>query len=158
MRVIALHGDFANGRVFRRDTGIEEWEYPDWEFGPIEVYTPIVLVGYSRGGSEVGNLSHGLHDLIAGAVLYESPLLGIDEVAGNFPVLWIENDRGRRSRGGRFEREMQATLEAWMAGGRSVDTLWGRGRHVEPTFGWPPCRHGWDRSLNGKILDWISRL
>ena len=155
--VIALHGDFASGSMLRRDCGIESWAYPNWKRKP---YLPseggYVLVGYSRGGSEIGHLSREWHRAIRAAVLYESPLLGTNRVYGDFPALWIENDWGRRLRGGRYAREMQETLETWQLGGRRVDQLIGRGRHVEFTRGWPPFRHGWDRSLNRQILDWIE--
>lgn len=160
MSVIALHGDFATGRILRRDVGVVDWQYPDWKrrvpYLPCE--GGYVLVGYSRGGSQIGHLSQEWHRAIRAAVLYESPLLGTDQVYGDFPVLWVENTHGRRSQGGRFAREMDDTLAAWMRGGRRVDMLIGNGRHAELTWGWPPMRHGWDRDLNPKILSWIEGL
>ncbi|MEM8668753.1 MAG: hypothetical protein AAGG48_14630 [Planctomycetota bacterium] len=168
MRVIALHGDFASGAILRRDTGIDEWEYPDWKRGFDSMEGNWVAVAYSSGGSRVGHISlsapffHGSRMFGFAeprcAVLYESPLIGIRAVGGSFPVLWIENDRGARTKNRWRAREMQSTLEAWQANGRRVDVLQGRGRHVQTTWGWPPLRHGWDKKLNPMILKWIEEV
>lgn len=163
MRTIALHGDFASGAILRRDTGIESWEYPNWKRDrtvPIP-REPYCLVGYSSGGSRIGHLSIETVFQPVCAVLYESPLLGRDDVGDTFPVLWIRNDRGRGRAGlfkRRHEREMASTLAAWKAGGRYVEELDGTGRHFETTNDWPPLRHGWDRALNERILSWIEEM
>lgn len=155
---IAFHGDFANGKILRRDMGDPEWVDLYYEGHDLPLATrvcsafdTVVLVAYSFGGSLIGHLSHVLTN-IAAVVLYESPLMGIDEPAGQFPVLWVRNDyKSTRRR----EKEFAATLVAWQAD-HNVDKMTGNGRHVRFACGWPPIGHAWDRSLNSSIRDWMK--
>ena len=116
-------------------------------------FSEIIPVGFSRGGSRIGHLTHQLSNIRA-AVLYEAPLVGIDEVAGNFPVLSIWNWRGRKD-----TPEARRTIEVW-GENHDLKTLYGQGRHTKIVWSsrWPFIRygHGWDVGLNGKIWDWVQ--
>lgn len=159
MNVVAFHGDFASGRILKRDMGNPVWvnRYHDG----LDLYkaskslisrTDNVLIGYSRGGSLIGHLSICQDIRIKAAVLYESPLIGIDEVGGTFPVLWIKNAYRRK---GWRKKEMDDTEKLWRAT-HSVDTLVGQGSHVRFTMGCPPIGHAWDQQLNPAIEHWID--
>lgn len=160
MKTYAFHGDFASAEDLQSDMGDPPWvdEYVDYrrDFVPaIAAQEAVVLVGYSRGGSVIGELSLRLSNII-GVVLYESPLFGVDQPGGSFPALIIWNDRSRRRR----SIEAWDTLQRWRAGGRSVTLLDGRGRHTKfvrrPSTAF--IGHGWDVSLNPKVAGWISAL
>lgn len=155
--VVALHGDFARGWVLRRDMGDPDWcdFWPDWKRINFWMFRDslaqlerLILIGYSKGGSEIATLSHYLDNLV-GAVLYESPMLKVREPAGSFPIMWIENDRSWY----RNTREMADTRVQWRKG-RARTTAKGSGYHVKR---WPPG-HGWDKTLNDSIAEWIGRV
>ena len=176
-RVIALHGDFAQPGHLEQDAGypmfIDEYvtyynrrksdERMAAELAPaLAIYKRLILVGYSRGGSIIGHLTHKLTN-IAGAVLYESPLFGIDRVAGSFPALLIWNSNGAfhgKRPGAKRHQEALATIEAWVAGGRNVTHMVGQGKHTKwvhrPSTLW--VGHGWDTKLNPAIGQWVSRV
>lgn len=164
--VIALHGDFANGRMFAWDIGIRNtenvrWRYPDWKresrenlISILSCFPNLVLVGYSRGGDKIAKLSHQLSN-IRGAVLYESPILPARnqiKPSGDFPVLWIENDEGMATKSRRKKKIMSRSKHLW-ALNRSMTCLTGVGKHVKVN----PLGHGWDQALNQQILEWIER-
>lgn len=159
-RVIAFHGGYLSPESMRRDMGDPAWvdQYlPSADAAAIaEVLPtdrPLILIGYSLGGSLIGHLSNRMSNIV-GAVLYESALIGIDSVAGSFPVLWIRN-RYKSTR--RREREFADTRAAWKKG-RQFDEVTGTGRHVSWRFGWPPIAHAWDRTLNPLIAEWIDAV
>jgi pimeloyl-ACP methyl ester carboxylesterase len=164
MKVIALHGDFASPEMLKRDMGAPSWvdSYYDgkgWRDvdGRIELLIhfirmleqPVTLVGYSRGGSVIARLSHAIPHLIACAVLYESPVKDSQGCAGKFPVLQIWNDRGSMRRLHRLDDVLES-IRCWSIG-RRCEIMVGTGKHMQLT---PPA-HGWDRSLNNRIEDWI---
>jgi hypothetical protein len=167
--VVALHGDGGSGELLRRDMGNPSWVdlYPDWKRNSIDHLRHVdrlIVIGYSSGGSMAGHLTvehddHGervpAFENIAASVLYESPLIGIDDVGGDFPALMIWNNRGASKRWFR-KREAADTQAAW-AKNHPLEVWEGNGRHWEFTHDWPPFRHGWDRSLNNRIRDWIKR-
>lgn len=166
MKTIAFHGDFSSAENFKRDAGIPEWTYWDWKDYSIRSISnlldePCVLVGYSRGGALIGQLSNFSENII-GAVLYESPIIPVKEmsndfVSGDFPVLWIENDNGRRWQSNRFYREMEDSKLKWSVG-RELSWVTGSGRHTKFVWGWPPIGHGWDQGLNVLIKNWLLDL
>lgn len=160
MKTYAFHGDFASHDDLQKDMGDPPWvdEYVDYRTDfeyQIARQDAVCLVGYSRGGSVIGQLSLSLKNIV-GAVLYESPLFGIDQPGGAFPVLIIWNDRSRRRR----SIEAWDTLCRWRAGGRSVTMLQGSGRHTKlvrrPSTMF--IGHGWDTSLNSTVEAWVRDL
>ena len=162
VRTIAFHGGYLSPEDLRRDMGDPDWvdEYLPSDYRKvinsgrlIASRGPIVLVGYSIGGSLIGHLSRVLPNII-GAVLYESALIGIDKVAGSFPVLWIRN---RYESTKRREHEFDSTRAAWSVG-REMADMRGEGRHVTWRWGWPPFAHAWDTQLNPMIQSWIANL
>jgi hypothetical protein len=166
MKTIAFHGDFSSAENFKRDTGIPEWTYWDWTKYSLRSISnlldePCVLVGYSRGGALIGQLSN-FNDNIVGAVLYESPIIPVKElsrdyVGGDFPILWIENMNGRRWRRKRFYDEMEDSKQKWSFDREVIEVI-GMGRHTKFVWGWPPIGHGWDQELNVLIRNWVSRF
>lgn len=156
MTTIAFHGDFATPAMLADDIGpgltidwlVETKSCVHDSF--LKNFRSISLIGYSRGGGLIADLSCMLMNIRC-AVLYESPLGMYGRVGGSFPVLIIWNDRGRYER-----RKAQQMEEAWAAHGRSVTHLWGRGRHVRVDRSMsPPIRHGWDQSLNPQIAEFL---
>lgn len=157
MTVIALHGDFSNAAILKRDIAISHWKYcnwkRDWFIGSKDL--PLIFAGYSNGGNHISYISHTLPYLKA-AILYESPILPARrqiEPAGKFPVLWIENNQGRGKKNRRTKKIMKRSKELW-AKNHPMTTLEGIGRHVKTN----PLGHGWDQNLNPQILDWINQL
>jgi len=154
--VFALHGGGLSAAAMRRDMGDPPWvdcyvEGDDMSEVLASVGIDIVLIGYSLGGSRIGELSQLLPSDIVGAVLYESPLLGLQSTGGNFPVLWIRNQyRSTEKR----EREFSRAERIWSST-HPIQRELGEGRHVRWRFGWPPFGHAWDRSLNPVIADFI---
>jgi hypothetical protein len=178
MKVYGLPGQGARPRDLQLDMGDPPWvdAYVDYRRNPgfveeMRRQSAVVLAAYSLGGNVTADLSRVLDNII-GAVLYESPLLSDVPPGGSFPVLIIWNDgmleedptlpwhseAARRSR--RRRKEAQDTLEAWRAGGRRVDLLYGRGGHTR--WIWRPRTlfqaHNWNRSLNPLIERWIFNL
>lgn len=165
--IIALHGQYATGRMLERDMGSPDWvdfyyqpkrmnyhSLSEWVGDLIwQSREPVVLIGYSLGGSLIANLSHDFTDGIKGAVLYEAPLLD-SEPTGEFPVLWIENMYASTPT---REDEMADSCAAWEKG-RETQVLFGEGRHIRWVWGWPMWGHAWDRKLNPLIVDWIGVL
>ena len=164
MKVIALHGDYAKPADLRRDMGDPDWV--DWYPAGHDAVNirnlinssgwqnePLVLMGYSKGGSVVGDLSHIL-DNIVGAVLYESPLMSPEDPGGTFPVLWIRNNY-QPAVGRAFE--LWQTYCAW-AENHPITKMTGQGRHIRWRFGWPPFGHNWDNSLNGHIERFVKEV
>lgn len=156
MTTIAFHGDFATPVMLAEDIGqgvpIDLWADTTrlTPYRLLDRFRSVALVGYSRGGALIADLSVEC-DNIRCAVLYESPLGMYGRVGGSFPVMIIWNDRGRYER-----RKAQQMEEAWQANGRSVTHLWGRGRHIRIDRSMsPPIRHGWDRSLNPQIAEFL---
>jgi len=160
MKTYAFHGDFASASDLQQYMGDPPWvdAYVDYrsDFAAgIAQQDAACLVGYSRGGAIIGNLSLSLTNIV-GAVLYESPLFGVDEPGGTFPVLIIWNGQSRKRR----SIEAWDALQRWKSGGRSVTMLEGSGRHTKPV--WRPSTlfrgHGWDVSLNDQIGRWVANL
>lgn len=166
---IAFHGDFGTSEGLERDAGYPKWidlYEQGWRRGRFDLdyfsaFDSLVLVGYSRGGSHIGHLSTELTN-IAAAVLYESPLIGIDRPGGSFPVLSIWNHAGVRyptiwwTRSARKrQKEAEDTIIAWQRD-HPVDIIHGRGRHTKTVSYWPFRGHGWDVSLNPYIEQWIK--
>jgi len=146
--------------MLQRDAGNPDWidlyinkwrRWPDKKIKTcLHTWDHVVLIGYSSGGSYIGHLTHKLSNISA-VVLYESPLIGIDEVAGDFPVLIIwNNDSPRRN-----SREAKDTFEAWNRH-HDVTIKFGHGRHMKRTSYFPWIGHGWDTSLNPMIHNWIK--
>lgn len=160
MKTYALPGDFASANDLQRDMGDPPWvdAYVDYR-SPFEEdmarQDAVCLVGYSRGGSVIGRLSLTLPNIV-GAVLYESPLFGVDEPGGTFPVMIIWNSHSAPRR----TIEAWDALQRWRSRGRQVRLLSGRGRHIKPV--WRPrtlfVGHGWDVSLNDTIGEWVTAL
>lgn len=153
-RTIALHGGYLTPGDLRRDMGDPDWvdDYlPTASKIKLPTHTPLVLIGYSLGGSLIGHLSHFCRNIVA-VVLYESPLIGLKVVAGSFPVLWVRN---RYTSTAKRERKFDDTKRIWQRSHR-VDEMTGQGRHVAWRFGWPPFGHAWDQSLNPLIDIWIN--
>jgi len=155
----ALHGQYATGKMLRRDMGDPTWvDYYVHKIGKLtsaelqRLKPPLILVGYSLGGSVIADLTHEL-DLV-GAVLYESPLLNDTIPAGTFPVLWIQNDYRHKTR---RKREMDSSLAGWKEN-HQVTQLTGSGRHIRGVIGWPMWGHAWDQTLNDKIAGWLWRI
>lgn len=153
---VGFHGDYSRGSALYRDAG-RPWfmqDYPNWQKTDDVRYLReeenLVLLGYSSGGSHIGHLTHQLRNIRL-AILYESPLLGIDEVAGDFPVLMIWNRRGRWR-----TDEARETEAAWAR--THPVTRWdhGHGRHTKFVPYWPFIGHGWDLFLNDQIGNWID--
>lgn len=156
--VIAFHGGYLTPAAMRRDMGNPSWvdhyldnDSPEVVANVLRQLDSVTLVGYSIGGSLIGYLSH-LLDNIRAAVLYESPLIGLEAPAGAFPVLWIRN---RYESTPRREKEFASTKEAWKQN-HLVTEITGRGRHITWLWGWPPFGHAWDTSLNDWIANWIE--
>lgn len=163
--VIALHGDYANSARMLKDMGDPPWVTEYFDAGGwrdyqesldvlkhmIYAYHKVILVGYSRGGQAICDLSRGYSEHILAAVLYESPVSG--DCGGDFPVLMIWNNKGALKR-----RTNQAVLsmEEWTQD-RKVELLIGKGRHVQRDED-RELSHAWDTDLNDRIGDWISRL
>lgn len=156
--VIALHGDWMDGKKLRRDMGDPEWcdLYPEWKKGDfwqfvdwLSAFTCVILIGYSRGGSEIATLTHYLNN-IAGVVLYESPMLAVNRPRGGFPVMWIQNNKSRY----RGTEEMMDTRDQWVRQCKDFTAKQGSGRHIK----WFPMGHAWDQSLNVEIAEWIERI
>lgn len=121
-------------------------------------YRRLVLVGYSLGGSLIGELSLGLPNLV-GAIVYESPLLGTVSPGGRFPVCIVWNAGSRKA----GTREALRATQAWKAGGRSVLEFEGSGGHTRyvdrrSTFN---KAHNWNQSLNARlgweVNKWLCR-
>lgn len=111
----------------------------------------LLLIGYSKGGDFIANLTHTrLLPRIKGAVLYEAPLFDNRIPKGDFPVFIAWNDRGRR-RTKRGEREGHDTYWKW-AENHSCTVEWGVGKHLTL---FPPS-HCWDKNLNPLIKHWID--
>ena len=160
LHISAFHGSFANPRILRRDMGATWVDYyhdgNDWQEAWMDLDVlphdaKKVVVGFSLGCATIGELSLECPDGIFAAVLYEPCHLIPDDPGGDFPVLIITNDRGRR----RWP-ETKQTVRQWS----KKHEVWywkeqGRGRHWEFTWGMPPIRHGWDQSLNDDICKWI---
>ena len=161
--IIALHGDYANADMLKRDVGDFAplvncfWDASGWrpakrEIGKLERYIkslpePPTLIGYSRGGSIIAMLSNKYP--IRAAVLYESPVLDSFTVGGTFPVLQIWNDQGvmaMKRRAG----QARVAQEVWKRN-HPVETAWGVGTHIRRD----PIGHGWDVGLNDRIRDWL---
>jgi len=160
--VFAIPGGHLSGRDLRRDMGDPDWvdHYLDrahpWDLAvKIESITdgPIVLIGYSVGGSLIGHMSLLLGNIV-GVVVYESPLIGVERVGGDFPVLWIENDY--KSTWRREAESLEAFLK-WFES-HSTEVMVGEGRHVRLRFGWPPFGHAWDVRLNTRIAGFVREV
>ena len=160
MITFALHGGYLSAGDLCRDMGNPVWvdhylsgHDPEKLWDDITFLAkdePVALIGYSSGGDVIGDLSWMLSNIVC-AVLYESPLIGIDQVIGNFPVLWIRNNyKSTRRR----EREFDDTLREWSVE-HPVTKLTGKGRHIYWRKGWPPFGHAWDKDLNDKIRSFI---
>lgn len=159
-RTIAFHGGYLSPESMRRDMGDPAWvDHYLSNFAPSVAADvlqqawsrdPLILIGYSIGGSLIGHLSNRMSNIV-GAVLYESALIGIDSVAGSFPVLWIRN---RYKSTPRREREFADTRAAWRKN-REFDEITGRGKHIYWRCGWPPFGHAWDQTLNRFIEQWL---
>lgn len=159
--VVAFHGGWLGPDDLRRDMGD-----PDWVDAYLKGFNSkihyqnlktidrgLVLIAYSFGGNVVGNLSNT--DLpILGAVLYETPLIGINSVGGNFPVVWIRNEFESTQR---REAEFGSTYQLW-AKNHPIEQYCGAGGHSNFRFGWPPFDHNWDTTLNPFIKSWIDDL
>jgi len=161
--VVALPGGYLKGRHLQEDMGNPDWvhRYLDGHTAKevlpkIPLDKPLVLVGYSIGGSVIGDLSTMGFDIV-GAVLYESPLLDVDYPGGNFPVLWIENKVERWAKG---EIEFHLALQAWelTRPGKVTKLYGGFDAHWKWKRRWPPIAHAWDRRLNVFIKGWIEGL
>jgi pimeloyl-ACP methyl ester carboxylesterase len=164
--VFALHGGYLGPDDLRRDMGDPSWVYKylsghDPESCEKQIWNhmldeePMVLLGYSMGGSTIGHLSTMLPDgMIRGAILYESPLIGVDEVGGDFPVLWIRNDYESTAK---REQEFEETRLTWRKN-HFMTEAFGKGRHVSWRFGFPPFGHAWDKNLNDVIEYWMELL
>lgn len=155
--VIALHGDGANGALLARDMGYPPWvdHYWNGDDGLLEFVRScesVVIVGYSRGTQLAGRLSLKTNNII-GCILYEPMLKGMDSTGGIFPVLWIENDRGRKE-----WKEMKRAKEVW-ARTHPMTEKEGKGRHWSIRLWRFPFRgHEWDQSLNAYCFNWIKGL
>lgn len=158
MKVVAFHGEFASAKMLREDIGNAHWidQYIDGHnISKILTHLfkdePLILVGYSLGGSVIGTLTHHLPN-IKGAVLYEAPLLDVSYVKGTFPVLWITN-RVLFFR----KRKLQQSKEAWQKN-HPITELRGKGLHIRVEPKKPPIRHNWNQQLNPLIQTWIANL
>lgn len=135
--------------------GDPRWVDWYWDYGRDDLSTirdsqsGVILVGYSRGGQIIGELSARLDNVVA-AIIYESP--PPRNVGGNFPVLLIWNRRSRKAK----SKQAALTERQWRLGGRRVDRLSGKGRHLKWVRGVPPVGHGWDVTLNPIIEEWIG--
>jgi len=163
--IIALHGDYANADMLKRDVGDFAplvncfWDASGWrpakrEISKLERYIkslsePPTLIGYSRGGSIIAMLSNKYP--IRAAVLYESPVLDSFSVGGTFPVLQIWNDQGFLT--GKRSGQARAAQEVWKRN-HPVTELQGIGTHVRTH----PIGHGWDVGLNDRILSWLEAV
>lgn len=108
----------------------------------------LFLIGYSKGGDLIAQLTHTpILPRIKAAVLYEAPLFDDRIPLGDFPVISIWNDRGYRLYR-RGEQEAHDTYWKWSEN-HPVHGLWGQGKH----FTLFPPAHGWDQSLNPKIME-----
>jgi hypothetical protein len=157
---IAFHGDGATPEMLREDIG--EGLHVDYFVDKYHAasfcreFPEVNLVGYSRGGGVIADLSCILPN-IRSAVLYESPLGAYNKAMGSFPALIIWNKRGRKSKA-IYRSAVERMEDAWVIG-RHVDFLEGTGRHIRVDRSMRPrLRHGWDRSLNPKISQWIKDL
>lgn len=163
--IIALHGDYANAEMLKRDVGDFApmvdcfWDASGWrpakrEISKLERYIkslsePPTLIGYSRGGSIIAMLSNKYP--IRAAVLYESPVLDSFSVGGTFPVLQIWNDQGFLT--GKRAGQARSAQEVWKRN-HPVTELWGVGTHIRRD----PIGHGWDVGLNDRIKSWLCNL
>jgi pimeloyl-ACP methyl ester carboxylesterase len=162
--IIALHGDYANAEMLKRDIGSLEpmvdcfWDASGWrpakrEISKLKRYItslpaePPILIGYSRGGSIIAMLSNRYP--IRAAVLYESPVLDSFTVGGTFPVLQIWNDQGVMT--GKRKGQAAIAQEVWKKN-HPVTELRGVGTHIKRK----PIGHGWDVGLNDQIRKWIE--
>ena len=163
MHVVAFHGSGARPHHLRTDMGDPGWvdEYAEYDRrapknypADLRRHQDLVLVGYSKGGYEIGKLSLRL-DNIRAAVLYESPLLDIDKPGGEFPVLIIWNQQSRRIN----TDEAISTYGKWESGGRRADYRFGNGGHTSWTRRLRTLfrKHAWDQTLNPGIESWIKR-
>lgn len=155
---LAFHGDsfFLDGpSLLQRDMGDPSWVdwYPDWknwteeDRRDLRSHHSIILIGYSRGGGYISDLTHYLKDRIRCCILYESPVLSQKAPWGLFPTLHIWNNRSRWAKSkGRKWSDLQ-----WGITGRKQTFLVGKGPHMK----WFPLGHGWDRTLNPAIEKWI---
>lgn len=165
--VIAFHGSilpFMNGaKMLRRDMGDPEFVDHYFQGNDVEKairfcsqFERVFLIGYSKGGSTIGTLTHYLcKTRIAGAVLYESPLLEVSSIptslpSDDFPVwsLWNASSSRKDSREGRdtvYQWERNRSKFTYIPG------LHGKG-HLQ----WFPPAHSWDKGINKHIQDWIN--
>ena len=155
--LIALHGDFASGDILKRDMAhLSRWidEFPDWQMDNTwltdYIDKNICLLGYSRGGAEIANLSY--LDNLKGAVIYEGPNFRHYYPQGNFPILLGWNSLSRPLR----DKLRDWTFESWSRH-HLVTTFQGRGFHIRRCRGCrPPLGHNWDAAINPDIYHWMT--
>jgi hypothetical protein len=165
--ILALHGDFATADMLCRDMGdlrhsidlfydARGWTRFDHRIDKLlriieKITEPLILVGYSRGGSAIARLSELVE--IAAAVVYESPVIDSEGVGGSFPVLQVWNDRGARFGSNELRRGQAIIAEQIWGERHDVTQLIGSGRHWQIR---PPA-HCWDCKLNDQIREWMSQ-
>lgn len=148
--ILALHGDFANGSMIRRDIGHISLELitPDWKRQPLSQLSKystlpnLVLAGYSKGAIVLPKLLQYLPNVI-GIIAYEGPAT-CTHCQCTLPVIWITNSQGVAHRPRRRKKQMTKARSTWS----NITPLQGIGRHIRTR----PLGHNWNTSLNPKIV------
>lgn len=160
--VVALHGDFASGKILEEDMGpLSDYVdlFPDWQAEghswACDFEDDMILLGYSRGGSEIARLCSEISrfsDRVAGALVYEGPNFTEDVPLGEFDVMICWNRLSRPFR----DRLRSWTEDSWSVN-HDVEVLEGEGLHFRLERGKRPSfRHNWDwETLYEEQVAWI---
>jgi hypothetical protein len=165
--VVAYHGDFASGKILKRDSCGPWWVdwWPNWKRNrraqELPTDRPVALLAFS-GGGDLTARQVGIYPNVVAVVNYECPNRRDIVPRGKCPVLAAWNRNGRGIAGGSPEdriywtAEAKTTMEQWAAG-HPLQLAFGNGGHVRRARGWPPLGHDWDTELNPTFFAFIQQ-
>lgn len=169
IKAIAVHGDYANGDILKRDIGVDWIDYyPSCKSSnelKVKIFNYLergdkfsdknhaICLGFSRGAEWIRQIMEeeiNLDDkMIISAVAYEP--LALRKVPKGKNLL-ITNSLGRAL----WTRLGKKSRDYWLESG--ANHIIGFGFHIKFTFRLPFIGHAWDQSLNTQIKEFVDSV